>query len=64
MVGVSGALCIRTLMARRRAFCGSTKRIEGEHVWPHWAADHFVDDGAFTYYRQFVGESEMRSPDS
>lgn len=43
------------LMARQCAFCGSTKRIEAEHVWPHWAAELFADEGTFAYYRQFVG---------
>ncbi len=53
------------LMARRCAFCGSTKKIESEHVWPHWAANHFADEGTFTYYRQFIGDGdEPETPSS
>ena len=42
-------------MARTCAFCGTTNKIEAEHVWPHWAARRFENDDTFTYYRQFVG---------
>lgn len=52
-------------MSRHCAFCGSTKRIEGEHVWPDWASKHFADEGTFTYYRQFIGEGyEPETPSS
>lgn len=52
-------------MARRCVFCGSTNKVEAEHVWPHWAAELFVNDDTFTYYRHFVGAGyEPEAPSS
>jgi hypothetical protein len=64
-VGCPGRAASSILMARRCAFCGGANKIEAEHVWPHWAAELFADDGTFTYYRQFVGAGyEPEDPSS
>jgi len=52
-------------MARECAFCGSTKNITREHVWPKWASQLLHGADAFTAYREFVGDGfEPEQPES